>query len=119
MFLEHLEPSTYLGGLLIAVIGWFARKELATISQELAMKADKEAMEREIAALLTQGEALRSELRDARETRERDIERLERMYDGKITAMANQLQERMNGLERNLETKMDMLLKMLTQRGVQ
>lgn len=103
---EVVDVAKWLAGILVLVLGWFLRHAHAQIEVGLASKADKEAMSREI-------ESLRMELKDSRETRERELERLERMYDGKITAMAGELRSRMDSMEKNVDAKLDMLMEMI------
>lgn len=107
---EFIEAAKWLGAILVGALGWFLRQERAKINRDLESKADKASMALEI-------QALRGELKEARETREKDIDRLERMHDGKITAMANELRARMESMEKSMDGKLDMLLEMMRQRA--
>lgn len=92
---EILDAAKWLGGLAVAVIGWFLKREIDKVGVDLANKADKDHMQREI-------ERLGMELKDSRDARERDIERLERAQSEKLAEFSASVRDRLTAMERNV-----------------
>lgn len=88
---------------LVAAIVWFARRSLARVENDLSAKADKSHMEREI-------EGLKMELKETREARERDMERIERTSAEKFSEFSESMRDRFNSMERNMDSKLDMIM---------
>lgn len=103
---EVIDAAKYLGGLLIGVVFWFLRREIDKVGADLASKADKEHMQREI------GE-LKVELKETRDARERDMERLERTNAEKFAEFTASIRDRITTMERNVDGKLDMILKVM------
>lgn len=100
---EFVDAAKFLGVLAIAVIGWFLRREIDKVGADLSNKADKDHMQREI-------EGLKMELRDTRDARDRDLERVERVNAEKFAEFTASVRDRLSTMERNVDTKLDMIL---------
>lgn len=100
---EMIESAKWLGGILIGLIAWLARKSIERVENDLSNKADKSHMEREI-------EGLKMELKESREARERDIARIERVSAEKFAEFSESMRDRLNSLERNMSEKLTMVL---------
>lgn len=104
----------------VVVIAGLAHRSWARIEKDVSMKADKELMEREI-------EALKADLKDARDARERDTDRLERASAEKFSEFSSAMRDRIGVMERNVEDrvaslredvghKLDMILQLIDRR---
>lgn len=92
----------------VGLIAWFLRREIDKVGTDLASKADKEHMQREI-------EGLKMELKESREVRERDLERLERTSAEKFAEFTASVRDRLSAMERNMEGKLDMIVTLINQ----
>lgn len=107
-----VDTATIVYGIAAAVVGllaWFAQRNLTRIESDVSMKADKEHMEREISLL-------QSDLKEAREARERDNDRIERAGAERFTEFSSAMRDRINIMERNVEQKLDLILQMMERR---
>lgn len=103
---EIFDAAKWLGGIVLAVVAFFIRRELEKVGTDLAGKADKEHMLREI-------EGLKMELRDTRDARDRDLERVERVNAEKFAEFTASVRDRLSTMERNVDTKLDMILSVM------
>lgn len=90
----------FLGAVAIAVIAWFLRREIDRVGADVAGKADKDHMQREI-------EGLKMELKETREARQRDMERLERTNAERFAEFSASVRDKLSTLERNVDAKLD------------
>lgn len=108
----------YLAAGAVALIVWFLRREIEKVGADLASKADKEHMQREIGDL-------KMELKESREARERDMERIERTNAEKFAEFSASVKDRLGAMERNMENsissmrddvkgKLDMILTVMS-----
>lgn len=100
---EMIESAKWLGGILIGLIAWLARKSIERVENDLSNKADKSHTDREI-------EGLKMELKESREARERDIERIERTSAEKFAEFSESMRDRLNSMERNVSNQIAMVL---------
>lgn len=92
---EFNNPVEWLAGLAVGLIAFFAKRELNRVSADLANKADKDQMQREL-------EGVKMELKETRDARDRDIERLERAQAEKMAEFTESMRDRMTAMERNV-----------------
>jgi len=92
---EFNNPVEWLAGLAVGLIAFFAKRELNRVSADLANKADKDQMQREL-------EGVKMELKESRDARDRDIERLERAQAEKMAEFTESMRDRMTAMERNV-----------------
>lgn len=97
-----LDVAKFLGGIAVVVIGFFMRREIDKVGADLASKADKEHMQREI-------EGLKMELKETRDRRDADIERMERASAEKFAEFTASVRDRLGVMERNVDSKLDMI----------
>lgn len=97
-----LDVAKFLGGIAVVVIGFFMRREIDKVGADLASKADKEHMQREI-------EGLKMELKETRDRRDADIERMERASAEKFAEFTASVRDRLSVMERNVDSKLDMI----------
>lgn len=90
----------FVGVLGAAIIGYFMKRELDKVGVDLAAKADKDHMQREI-------EGLKMELKETRDARQRDMERLERTNAEKFAEFSASVRDRLGTMERNVDAKLD------------
>lgn len=89
----------WLGGIMVAVIGFFFNRHIARVEAGLDDKANKsEILE------------LRKELKEARETRERDMERMDRIGNERYSELKSMFDQRMGDMERHLGEKLALIL---------
>lgn len=105
---DIFDAAKWLLGVVFAVIAFLLRRELDRVGSDLAGKADKEQMQREI-------EGLKMELKESREVRERDLERLERTSAEKFAEFTASVRDRLSAMERNMEGKLDMIVTLINQ----
>lgn len=97
---EFNNPVEWLAGLAVGLIAFFAKRELNRVSADLANKADKDQMQREL-------EGVKMDLKETREARERDIERLERAQAEKLAEFSASMRDRLTTMERNVNDKIN------------
>lgn len=83
---------------LVGALAWLAQKNLSRIELDVTSKADKESTEKEI-------EGLKMGLKEARETRERDVERMERASSEKFAEFSTAMRDRITSMERNVNDR--------------
>lgn len=116
---EFNNPVEWLAGLAVGLIAFFAKRELNRVSADLANKADKDQMQREL-------EGVKMELKETRDARDRDIERLERAQAEKMAEFTESMRDRMTAMERNVADrissmredvggKLDMIMQVMNQ----
>lgn len=77
--------AIYLGGLAVAIIGFFVRHHFVNIYAELAKKASKDELNN-----------VRQELRDANATHSREIDRVERSINERITSFERAMRDQID-----------------------
>ncbi|HXE49551.1 MAG TPA: hypothetical protein VN663_14325 [Ramlibacter sp.] len=87
------KPWPYVVALLVVILAYFLKDAHSEIKGSLRNKADKDDMRR------------------MEESNQREIERIERLYETKFATVVIQLQERINAVEKNLS---DLILKLLS-----
>lgn len=113
------DAAKYLAAMAVALIAWFLKREVDRVGVEISAKADKDHMQREI-------EGLKMELKESRDARERDIERLERAQSEKLAEFSASMRDRLTAVERNvnekitatredLSGKLDMIMQVMNQ----
>lgn len=107
---ELIDTAKFLAAIAVAVIGWFLRREINQVGTDLRGKADKDHMQREI-------EGLKMELKETREARDRDLERVERTNSEKFAEFTASVRDRLGTMERNVDAKLDMILQVVKQLG--
>lgn len=116
---DIIDAAKWLGGIALAVIAFFLRRELDKVGSDLAGKADKEHMQREI-------EGLKMELKESQNARERDMERLERAQSerlsefqagmrDRLTAMERNVNDKITGMREDVSGKLDMIMQVINQ----
>lgn len=90
----------WLGGIMAAVIGFFFNRHIARVEAGLDDKANKS----EIAEL-------RQELKETRDMRERDVERMDRLGNERYSEMQAAFNQRIADLERHLNEKLNLILR--------
>lgn len=98
----------FLGAIAIAVIAWFLRREIDKVGSDLANKADKDHMQREL-------ERLSMELKETRDRRDSDIERMERTSSEKFAEFSASMRDRITSMERAMNDKLDTILEVIRQ----
>lgn len=102
------EITKYLAVGLVAIIFWFLRREINKVGTDLANKADKDHMQREL-------ERLTMELKESRDRRDSDMERVERTNAEKFAEFTASVRDRLGTMERNVDAKLDMILTVVKQ----
>lgn len=116
---EIIDAAKWLAALAVGVIGWFLKREIDRVGSDLTNKADKDHMQREI-------ERLGMELKESRDARERDVERLERAQSEKLAEFSASVRDRLTAMERNVADrigamredmggKLDMIMQVMNQ----
>lgn len=90
----------WLGGIMAAVIGFFFNRHIARVEAGLDDKANKS----EIAEL-------RQELKESREVRERDMERMDRLGNERYAELQQMFNQRIGDMERHLNEKLSLILR--------
>lgn len=98
---DIFDAVKWLGGILLAVIAYLGKREIEKVGSDLASKADKDHMQREI-------EGLKMELKESRDRRDADIERMERASSEKFAEFTASVRDRLSVMERNVDSKLDM-----------
>jgi len=98
----------YLAAGAVALIVWFLRREIEKVGADLASKADKEHMQREIGDL-------KMELKEARDRRDGDLERIERVNAEKFSDFTASMRDRITSMERAMNDKLDTILEVMRQ----
>lgn len=105
---EFTDLAKWLACGLVGLIAFFLRRSIERVESDLLGKADKEYMTREI-------EGLKMELKETREARERDIERIERVNSEKMAELSAQLRDRLNSIESHIDSKFNMVIQAIRQ----
>lgn len=115
----ELEFVKWLGGLLIGLLAWVFLDAKSRINE----KADKEALAKSEKshqdALATAVDTWKTDLKDAKDLHQRETERMERQYDVKFAGVVKDFSDRMNSIESNLSQRMELILRLLENRGAQ
>lgn len=93
-------------GMGVTFIVYLVKREIDRVGVELANKADKEHMQRELSEL-------KMELKETREAKERDMERLERANAERFAEFNASIRDRITTMERNFDSKLDMIMDMI------
>lgn len=105
-------PAPYIVGMLVLVLAYFLKDAHTQIKIGLEQKATQKALEEA-------KEAWRADLRALNESHRRETERLEVQYEQKFAAVVAQFQGSMESVERNLTSKIDMVLHIIERRNIQ
>lgn len=109
------EITKYLAAGFIAIIFWFLRREITKVGIDLANKADKEQTRADRESMQREVERLTMELKETRDRRDTDMERLERTNSEKFAEFTASVRDRLGTMERNVDAKLDMILTVVKQ----
>lgn len=97
------------GGFGAGFLAWLGKREIERVGIELANKADKEQAKADKDDLQRQVEGLNMQLKETRDRRDADIERMERASAEKFAEFTASVRDRLGVMERNVDSKLDMI----------
>lgn len=106
---ELYSAAKWLGGGLVGLIVWFLKKEINQNNAALERKADKEQVQGMLEQAQRDNEGLKMELKELRDRRDVDLERIERANAERFAAFSESMRDRISTMERNVDGKLDML----------
>ena len=104
------KPMTYIVATLVAALVYFLNDAHRGIKIGIDQRATQKALDE------TKAE-WRNDLREIEDRHQRETSRLEQRSEQTVAAVVRQFQGRMDGMERNIQARMDLILELLKQRA--